>query len=606
MLAYFSQILYILAGKRKGLLLLLFVFALTSTLEAIGIGLIGPFVNIASDPQFIHKISLLDNIYKQLELQDASQFIPILGVGIAIIFCLKSSLYFLSWVKIHQYTSELKQAIITRLLSAYLTVPYTFHLQRNTASLVKNILIETGTFTEACVLPLLTVSVNCILLFFLLLVLAKTDLLLLTIIMSILLPIFIFFNLLGKKFRKWGKTKSESKQEIVRILNHSLGGLKETRVIGCEPYFQQQMAQEARHLARAESLFSSSQILPRVLVETALIVFIMLFISVSIIFFKQNMQAITGIMGVFAVASMRLIPAISMLLSSLNQLRNSHYAVKMLYLDLKEIDSLGVDKLTQKQLDLPINNSVGFKDNRSQVMAFNNQIDLHNITYTYENSSQVAIEDISLNIKKGQSIALIGKSGAGKTTLVDIILGLLKPEKGDITVDGVSIYNNLRCWQNLVGYIPQSIFLSDDTIERNIAFGVADRLIDSEKLDKAIKAAQLEELVMQLPQGIKTEIGERGIRLSGGQRQRIGIARALYYEREILVLDEATAALDNETERLVNEAVNSLAGTKTLIIIAHRLSTVENCDRVYLLEKGRVIKSGNYQEVVEKMHYQQQ
>ena len=177
-------------------------------------------------------------------------------------------------------------------------------------------------------------------------------------------------------------------------------------------------------------------------------------------------------------------------------------------------------------------------------------------------------------------------------------MGLLIPEAGDICVDGVSIYDNLRAWQNLVGYIPQSIFLMDDTIERNIAFGVPDHLIDRDRLHRAVEAAQLTELVTRLPDGLKTGVGERGVRLSGGQRQRIGIARALYHEREILVLDEATSALDNETEQLVSEAINALAGNKTLIIIAHRLSTVEQCDRIYLMEEGQVVRSGSYKEVV--------
>jgi ATP-binding cassette, subfamily B, bacterial PglK len=193
---------------------------------------------------------------------------------------------------------------------------------------------------------------------------------------------------------------------------------------------------------------------------------------------------------------------------------------------------------------------------------------------------------------------LIGKSGAGKTTLVDVILGLLIPQNGDIIVDGTSIYPDLRAWQNLIGYVPQSIFLIDDTLERNIAFGVPDQLIDRQKLDKAIIAAQLEELVEQLPHGIGTMVGERGVLLSGGQRQRVGIARALYHEREILVFDEATAALDNETEGLVTEAIKSLSGIKTMIIIAHRFSTIEHCDRIYQLDKGCLVKSGSYREVI--------
>ncbi len=598
MLRYFSKILYVLEGKRKGLVLLLIIFALTSVLEALGIGLIGPFLNLAASPESIHKIPLFDWIYRELELESSIQFIPILGIGIAIIFCLKSLLYFLSWVKIYRYSSSLTQTLITRLLNAYLAVPYTFHLNKNTATLIKNTLVETSTFTGACILPLLKGTVNFIVLLFLFVVLAKTDLVLLLMIMGILLPIFVLFNLLGNKFKKWGKIKSESKQEMIRTLNHGLGGLKETRVIGCEYYFQQQMAQEAGKFARAESLFSSSQMLPRILIETALIVFVMFFISLSLILTKQNMQEITGVMGVFALASMRLIPATSQLFGSLNQLRNSNYAVNMLYLDLKEIDRQGIKQRNNKQDKARAINLLVFKPSLYKTMNFSDRIDLDRITYSYDNSSQLAVDDVSLRIKKGQSIALIGKSGAGKTTLVDIILGLLEPKAGDILVDGISIYDNLRSWQNMIGYIPQSIFLTDDTIKRNIAFGTPDSSIDPERLDKAIAAAQLEELIEQLPEGIETQVGERGIRLSGGQRQRIGIARALYHEREILVLDEATSALDNETERLVSEAIKSLAGSKTLIIIAHRLSTVEHCDRIYLLEKGRVIESGSYQEVV--------
>ena len=206
-------------------------------------------------------------------------------------------------------------------------------------------------------------------------------------------------------------------------------------------------------------------------------------------------------------------------------------------------------------------------------------------------------------LHKGQSIALIGKSGAGKTTLVDLVLGLLAPQSGDILVDGKSVYRNLRAWQDLIGYIPQSIFLIDDTLERNIAYGVPDEQIDAERLRQSIEAAQLKDLVEHMPEGVKTRIGEQGMCLSGGQRQRVGIARALYHEREILVLDEATSALDNETEHLVTEAIRALSGKKTMIIIAHRLSTVEHCDRIYLMENGQIVKSGTYQEVVLNRSY---
>ena len=231
-------------------------------------------------------------------------------------------------------------------------------------------------------------------------------------------------------------------------------------------------------------------------------------------------------------------------------------------------------------------------------ISFEKKIVLDKIVFQYPNTTHRALDQISLTIHKGQSIGIIGKSGSGKTTLVDVILGLFKPQSGEIKVDGISVYSDLREWQNLLGYVPQSIFLIDDTLEHNIAFGVPDHLIDRDRLKNALLLAQLNEVVEQLPNGIETIVGERGVLLSGGQRQRVGIARVLYHEREILVFDEATAALDNETEHLVTEATKTLSGSKTIIIIAHRLSTIEHCDRIYQIEQGKVIKSGSYQEVV--------
>jgi ABC-type multidrug transport system fused ATPase/permease subunit len=233
-----------------------------------------------------------------------------------------------------------------------------------------------------------------------------------------------------------------------------------------------------------------------------------------------------------------------------------------------------------------------------EILPFQDELVIDNVFYRYPNTTMDSLQGINLRVKKGESVAFIGKSGAGKTTLVDVILGLLEATSGDIRVDGQSIYQNLRAWQNNLGYIPQSIFLTDESLKQNIAFGVPVAAIDDARIQKAIVAAQLTDLVAQLPQGLDTPVGERGVRLSGGQRQRVGIARALYHERDVLVLDEATSALDTDTEKLVTEAIASLSGSKTLFIIAHRLSTVEKCDRLYLLDQGKIVKSGTYAEVV--------
>ncbi|NEQ65782.1 MAG: ATP-binding cassette domain-containing protein [Symploca sp. SIO2D2] len=596
MLKYFSKVWYILKGSRRSLPWLLLLFVISSVLEALGIGLIGPFLSLAQKPERINQIPLLDWFYLQLGLHSSSQFVPILGLVIAIVFCTKSVLYFISEQNIFRFSLRQKGKLISKLLGVYLSVSYVFYLRKNTASMIKNTIVETDNFTWQCMLPILKAIANLTVVFVLVLLLARTDLLLFIMIATVLLPTFLLFYQFKKQFKKWGKEISQSNQEIIRILNHGLGSIKDTRVIGCEYYFHNQMEQQVKKFANAATLAKSFQKLPRIIIETCLILFLVLFISIYQIFFEQNLQDLISILAVFAVAAMRLIPAASISIQAMGQMQNASYSVDMLYLDLKEIEQ---QEFT-KHLDLEHSSTIGNNSPSSvnPTLTFTNQVELRNVVYRYPGTSEAALDNISLTIQKGQSIAFIGKSGAGKTTLVDVILGLLEPESGDILVDDVSIYKDIRSWQNLIGYIPQSIFLMDETIERNIAFGVPDHLIDAERMNQAIKAAQLTELVEQLPNGIKTSVGERGIRLSGGQRQRIGIARVLYHEREILVLDEATSALDNETEKLVSEAIQSLSGTKTMIIIAHRLTTVEHCDCIYLLEQGRLVKSGTYQEVV--------
>ncbi|MEQ9370583.1 MAG: ABC transporter ATP-binding protein [Coleofasciculus chthonoplastes F3-SA18-01] len=598
MIDYLSKVLYVLTGSRKSLIFLLLVFIFTSILEAFGIGLVGPFISLASNPESIQSITVLDWAYQKSGVESPQQFIPIVGFVIIIIFCIQALLYFSSQTYIYRYTHQQKSRLIARLLKAYLTAPYTFYLKQNTANIIKNIISETNQFTQGCLLALLLFTTNGIVVGVLMGLMALSSPLLLVMILVILVPTFLVFNKLGNRFKRWGKTQSETQREMIRTVNHGLGGLKETRVIGCESYFENKMDEQVRKYARAATLSQASNLLPNIFIKTCLIVFVILFVSLFNIFFTESGQDLTAVMGVFAVAAVRLIPASSQFISAMGKMRTSSHALDMLYLDLKEIEKREVHNGLESLKGSTGKGLVKRGSKDRNLLSFANQIELMDVTYRYPGASELSLDQISFTIKKGESIALIGKSGAGKTTLVDVILGLLELESGDIKVDGVSIYENLRSWQNLVGYIPQSIFLTDDTIERNIAFGVPDNQIDEERLHKAIKVAQLEELVEQLPEGIKTGVGERGVRLSGGQRQRIGIARAIYHEREILVLDEATAALDNETESRVTAAINALAGTKTLIVIAHRLSTVENCDRIYMLEKGKVVKSGSYQEVV--------
>jgi ABC-type bacteriocin/lantibiotic exporter with double-glycine peptidase domain len=585
---YLSKVLYVLSAKLKKLIFMLVVFILASTLEAVGIGLIGPFLNIVSDPSIVRNQPVFSKLITSLNLRTDAEIIIGTGLFVIAIFCFKSLIYFFCRLYIYRFSYQQKKELESRLVHTYLHIPYLFHLNHNSANLIKNIVIESYQFAINCLIPLLEVVANLIMIIVLLLLLASTDPWLLAVAMGILLPIMLIFARMSRRIRGWGQIKSDTQEDMICTINHGLGGLKETKVIGCEAYFEAQLRQHSNAFEQAAILVDSFQLLPRVSIETVLVVFLLAFIVLSQLLMGRTLGDLTSIMGVFAVASIRLIPSASQMLNAIGRMRESSYALDMLYHDLKEIERFS----GQSSLNHGSNNCTPFPS------RFQYELSLDRITYRYPGAPEPAVQDFSLTIRKGESIALIGQSGSGKTTLVDIILGVLTPEQGEIRMDGVPIHQHLRAWQDLVGYIPQSIFLTDETIEQNIAFGVPPHQIDSERLWQAIQAAQLEDLIQELPQGVKTPVGERGIRLSGGQRQRIGIARALYHEREILVLDEATSALDSVTEQLVSQAIHALAGKKTLIIIAHRLSTIEGCDRIYRLHAGKLQQTGTFEEVI--------
>ncbi len=582
------KFLYIMGDRRKALFALVVLILLNSILEAIGIGLIGPFVALVNNPSLVKSISVLDFVYSGLNFSSTNQFIVASAVFILVIVYVKSFFAFKVRQYIFLYALSHLGELRSRLLYAYLRMPYSFHLKSNTAFLIQNIVNETEVFCNGTLLQILNSTVSLMMLSALICVLLLTDAVS-TLAASLIL--FIGFALVvrfRKQLSRWGKTTSRSKAEMIRVINHSLGGMKETRVIGCEPYFEDQLSYQAKRYATACSASMSFGLIPRLLIEALVMTFVLGLASVSLLI-GRNTDQLIATLGVFGIVAIRLMPVATQLTSGFAKLRSSSYVLDKLYFDLKEIENF-----EDKSLILPSGQSHDLKP----AFPFTEKVQLQQISFQYEGAKELALCDVSLTLSKGESIAFIGKSGAGKTTLVDLVLGLLSPESGDILVDGQSVYQDMRAWQNLIGYIPQSIFLIDDTLERNVAFGVPDEEINSERLQYAIEAAQLQDLVERMPEGVKTGLGERGVCLSGGQRQRVGIARALYHEREILVLDEATSALDNETERLVSEAIRSLSGKKTMIIIAHRLSTVEHCDRIYMMGRGQIIKSGSYRDVV--------
>lgn len=610
MLGYLKKLLYVLPASNFHLLLAAFIFVFTSCIEALGIGILGPFIALASDFDMIERTPLLSQLQDFLGITQDSHFVALVGLMAVLVFLLRTLVVGGTQVFIAKFSNQQQRALIIKMARGYLEAPYIYHVNKNTSAIIDRLIEIANTFSTLVFMPLLVALANAFLFIALFGLLCFTSLPMVVALSATLLPILLFFNSLASKVREWGKQMRESKADIIQIVNHAFGSVKETKVIGCENYFENQIIYQAEKLERVQRTFVTFKLLPRFLMESILVIIVVAIICFSVLINEGGVAETTSVLGIFTLAALRLLPAVNNIVISITQIRASSFTLNQIHYELSELDSIRYSAEADRQKTLPSlshtpisKSSVDASQSQEDVSSFcfNRQIRLESITYHYPNSAKPVVSSLSLTINKGDSIAFIGKSGAGKTTLVDILLGLLIPQSGDLLVDDKSAYDNLRAWKDLIAYIPQSIFLTDESIEKNIAFGVPEHLIDHKKVSEAIEVAQLTEVIEALPHGLSTLVGERGILLSGGQRQRVGIARAIYHDRQILVLDEATAALDNETEKLVTDSIASLSSSSrlTLITIAHRLTTIENCDRIYMLDAGKIVKSGNYKEVVE-------
>ncbi|MEL7001385.1 MAG: ABC transporter ATP-binding protein [Bacteroidota bacterium] len=603
MLQYLKKVFYVISTTRLSIARLVAAFLFASFLEVVGIGLVGPFFKILSNPSDVLNNSVYSPFFERLGLDSNIDLIIFSSIILVVTFILKSVGFIVARAYVFKFSYNQKVLLESRLLKAYLSLPYTFFLNRNSSGLVQNIAVETQQFINAGLMPLLSIISNLILCFTLVVLLGSTDIVFILVLFAIFVPLFFIFAQLSKLLRKWGRENTKAQKKIIRSINHALGGLKEVKVIHCEDYFVNELHSHSSRFAHGAFRRDIFQVIPRSMTEGFLLLAIVIYILIAITASGKSLEDLTPIFAVFTLASLRLLPTITQLLQAVGRLRTKSYAISLIYSDLKRAEVYLEEYKKTEEINVSLTDFLDSGASQQSLLSntsarFHDSINLKNIYYSYPNTTNPAIDNISLKIPKGQSIALVGKSGSGKTTLVDILLGLITPSSGDILLDGNSIYKNLHNWQSLLGYIPQSIFLLDGTIEQNIAFGVHGHKVDDVRLKEAVQVAQLEELVSDLPDGLKTQIGERGVRLSGGQRQRIGIARAIYHDCQILVLDEATSALDSQTEHLVSAAIDNLSGSKTLIIIAHRYSTIKNCDRIYQLENGSLKQQTSYEELV--------
>jgi ATP-binding cassette subfamily C protein len=569
-------------SERWKLMILLLFAGFNGLAQVAGIGSIMPFIGVLTNPGLVQENSLLRWAHGQLGAPSAHAFLLMLGAAVLVTFVLSNIFVaFTQWFT-YRFSQANQYRLSMRLFDAYLRKPYAYHIQHNSADIGKNILTETQTFTNQVLLASLqAVGFSVSALFIMVFLIWLNPLVAAAAVGIIGGGYGLVYIVLRVRLRQLGRNRLRANTGRFKAANETFGAIKEIKAAGSEVAFLDRYGAEAKRFADAMAAHQIIRNLPRHLVEIvglgSVLLMVLLLVAVG-----YETTAIAPLVGVYVVAGHRLFPCFQHIYQGVSGLRADGPVVHALYTDLS--DAGGGDG---GPLETP--------DSLTK-LPFRKAIELQDLTFTFPGADYPALKGVSLKIPCGTSVAFVGETGAGKTTLADIVIGLLPSQKGRLLVDGVELTkDNLRRWRANLGYVPQHIYLMDDTIARNIAFGVPDSKINDAAVEWAARIANLHEFVInELPDGYDTVVGERGIRLSGGQRQRIGIARALYHDPELLVLDEATSALDNATEDAVQKAIDQAAEAKTLVIIAHRLSTVRNCDLVYVLKKGRVVAQGTY------------
>ncbi|MBT4732848.1 ABC transporter ATP-binding protein [Candidatus Woesearchaeota archaeon] len=571
----------ILFGKSE-LKILGFLFLgmiLTGIFEIIGIGAIMPFMAVVIDPTIIHENIYISYIYNLLSLEDQDELVLFFGLSMmAVILISNISQILINWGVIY-FSNNQSYKLSVKLLNRYLEQPYSFFLNKNTSEMTKNIISEVNRSMIGVVLQALVVVSKSVIIVFICLLLAFIDPVVAVVSTGILLLSYtVIHKLVKNKVSSIGAALTTANFLLYKTADEAMSAIKYIKLRGYEKKFSNFFHTPAKEISIYDTKSSLISIFPRYILE--IIVFGGMVVIV-IINMRHSSHEVMSVVSLYALSGYRIMPAMQAVYSGIISIRYNLSAIDLLISDLSR-------------------KGVAINPEYNQAFVkFNKKLIIDNVCFSYTGTEQLVLDCLNVEIEKNTTVGIVGVTGSGKTTLIDILLGLLSPNDGDVIVDGVKITeHNLKDWQKNVGYVPQSIYLMDDTIKQNIVFGIADDRINHRQLRKVIEMTNLDSFISTLPKKYETFIGERGVRLSGGQQQRIGIARALYHNPEVLVLDEATSSLDNITENAIMDAIHGLSHKKTIIMIAHRLSTIKKCDVIHVINNGQVVGSGSYEYLV--------
>ena len=566
----FNLILSKRQKNRIGIIVVLMIIG--AFLETLGVSLIIPLMTAILDKDFFQNNKYAVWACELLDIHAQNTFIIVVLMSLIGIFILKDAFLFLEYYVQVRFVCNNRLATQRELMAIYMARPYEFFLNASTGEINRVILGDVsgtfnllttmlGFFTELIVSGALIIAIIVI------------DPFMAFLTAGVLIAeLLVIYKIIKPTLRKAGLEYQRMAAQANKWVLQAIGGIKELKVAGKEDYFLEQYTKYANRGVGAEKINSVLGNLPRLLIE-AITIAAMLGMIIILLLMGRDVNSLMPQLGAFALAAVRLLPSTNRISAAMNAVAYNE----------PQLDSMVTNLSAVKDWE-----KKNIEEENDDILTLNHQCELHDITFTYPNAEKPVLEHANMIIPAGKSVGIVGTSGAGKTTAVDILLGLLHQQDGWVLTDGQDIHNNYRYWLSMIGYIPQMIFMLDDTIRANVAFGYDAEDIEEEQVWRAIEEAQLREFVESLPKGLDTTIGERGVRLSGGQRQRIGIARALYTNPQLLLFDEATSALDNETEAAIMESINALHGKKTMVIIAHRLTTIEGCDIVYRVEDGKI------------------